>query len=123
MAKCDEGYDCEVCGRPVEKLTESDLYLRFVIGMLDPEVLHTTPERHIRCNPVLAQFIVHADFEPVSAAGDFAKENLDAAFVAERQQLATRGYERLRELVQVNLPIVDYPLPEVRSRHAANRRG
>ena len=32
--------------------------MRYVIGQLDPEVLHTTRERHIRCNPVLAQFIV-----------------------------------------------------------------
>ncbi|MCC9604907.1 hypothetical protein LOC68_25635 [Blastopirellula sp. JC732] len=121
MAKCDEGYNCEVCGRPVEKLTESDLYLRYVIGMLDPEVLHTTPERHIRCNPVLAQFVVHPDFPPVVAEGDFAKSNLDPAFVAEREKLATRGYERLRELVQVNLPIVDYPLPEVRAKYAESR--
>ncbi|EAQ79874.1 hypothetical protein [Blastopirellula marina] len=121
MAKCDEGYNCEVCGRPVEKLTESDLYLRYVIGMLDPEVLHTTPERHVRCNPVLAQFIVHPSFEPLTAAGDFAKSNLDPAFVAEREALATRGYERLLELVQVNLPIVDYPLPEVRAKHAEGR--
>ena len=26
MAKCDEGYRCEVCGRDVEAITESDLY-------------------------------------------------------------------------------------------------
>lgn len=121
MAKCDEGYNCEVCGQPVEKLTESDLYLRYVIGMLDPEVLHTTPERHVRCNPVLAQFIVDEGFAPVTAEGDFAKANLDAAFVAQREELATRGYRRLKELVQVNLPIVDYPLPEVRAKHAASR--
>ena len=61
MAKCDEGYLCEVCGKDVANLTESDLYLRYVIGMLDPEVLHTSPERHIRCNPALAQFIVDFD--------------------------------------------------------------
>ena len=59
MAKCDEGYLCEVCGQDVAELTDSDLYLRYVIGLLDPETLHTTRERHIRCNPVLAQYIVH----------------------------------------------------------------
>ena len=32
MAKCDEGYRCEVCGRDVEAVTDSDLYLRFVLG-------------------------------------------------------------------------------------------
>jgi hypothetical protein len=58
MAKCEEGYLCSVCGGDVEEITDSDLYLRFVIGLLDPETLHTTRERHIRCNPVLAQFIV-----------------------------------------------------------------
>ena len=55
MAKCDEGYLCEVCGKDVAEIIDSDLYLRYVIGMLDPEVLHTTGERHIRCNPALAQ--------------------------------------------------------------------
>jgi hypothetical protein len=77
MAKCDEGYLCEVCGEDVAELVDSDLYLRYVIGMLDPEVLHTTPERHIRCNPVLAQFIVDANFEPVVAKGPFDKRHLD----------------------------------------------
>ena len=65
MAKCDEGYRCEVCGEDVTSILESDLYLRYVIGELDPEVLHTTAERHIRCNPVLAQFIRHQDFDAV----------------------------------------------------------
>ena len=39
MAKCEEGYLCDVCGKDVEQLTDSDLYLRYVIGMLDPETL------------------------------------------------------------------------------------
>ena len=47
MAKCDEGYLCCVCGGDVEKITDSDLYLRFVIGLLDPELLHAQPEKHI----------------------------------------------------------------------------
>ena len=45
MAKCDEGYLCCVCGADVEKITDSDLYLRFVIGLLDPELLHAQPEK------------------------------------------------------------------------------
>ena len=32
MARCDQGYLCEVCGRDVEAITESDLYLRYVLG-------------------------------------------------------------------------------------------
>lgn len=116
MAKCDEGYLCEVCGEDVANLTDSDLYLRYVIGMLDPEVLHTTQERHLRCNPSLAQFIVDGDFEPVLLEGDFDKRQLDPAFVAEREELVTRGWHRLRELAQLDLPIIEYPLPEVREK-------
>lgn len=112
MAKCDEGYLCDVCGRDVEKITDSDLYLRYVIGMLDPEVLHTTPERHIRCNPTLAQFIVDERFEPVTVAGDFDKRNLDEAFVRERETLVTRGWRRLVEVAHSDTPIIEYPLPE-----------
>ena len=113
MAKCDEGYLCEVCGKDVADLTDSDLYLRYVIGMLDPEVLHTTPERHIRCNPSLAQFIVADDFEPVLVEGPFDKRHLDAEFVDQRQLLVTRGWLRLREVAGSDLPIIAYPLPEV----------
>ena len=56
MAKCEEGYLCDVCGADVAELYDSDLYLRYVTGLVDPEVLHTSKERHIRCNPALAQF-------------------------------------------------------------------
>lgn len=114
MAKCEEGYLCDVCGGDVEDITESDLYLRFVIGMLDPEVLHTTRERHIRCNPALAQFIVDEQFAPVAYDGPMAKSNLDAEFVREREELVTRGWHRLQELRGVSgMPITEYPLPEV----------
>jgi hypothetical protein len=113
MAKCDEGYLCEVCGEDVAKITDSDLYLRYVIGMLDPEVLHTSPERHIRCNPSLAQFIVDEKFKPVVVEGPFDKRQLDADFVRRREELVTRGYHRLREVVKLGLPIIEYPLPEV----------
>ena len=113
MAKCDEGYLCEVCGKDVAKLTDSDLYLRYVVGMLDPEVLHTTPERHIRCNPSLAQYIVSDDFEAVEVDGPFDKRGLDAGFVREQEELLTRGWRRLSELAELDVPIVEYPLPEV----------
>jgi hypothetical protein len=114
MAKCDEGYLCEICGRDVANITESDLYLRYVVGLIDPETLHTSAERHIRCNPTLAQFIVDERFEPVVVAGDFDKRTLDPAYVAQREALVTRGYQRLLELAKLDLPIIDYPLPEVR---------
>jgi hypothetical protein len=116
MAKCEEGYLCDVCGGDVEEITDSDLYLRYVIGMVEPERLHTESERHIRCNPVLAQFIVDDDFEPVTAAGEFAKAKLDAAYVRERETLVTRGWRRLRQVAGQEASVLEYPLPEVRAR-------
>ncbi|MBI2480269.1 MAG: hypothetical protein HYV60_17040 [Planctomycetia bacterium] len=112
MAKCDEGYICEVCGRDVAAITDSDLYLRYVIGMVDPETLHTSRERHIRCNPALGQFIVDEAFEAIRCAGPFDKRELDPAFVKKREELVTRGWRRLKEVVQAKLPIVEYPLAE-----------
>ncbi|MCH2115530.1 MAG: hypothetical protein MK171_11550 [Pirellulales bacterium] len=120
MAKCDEGYLCDVCGQDVAHLSDSDLYLRYIVGMLDPEVLHTTPERHIGCNPTLAQFIVADDFAPVSVAGPFDKRALDPEYVVEQQQLLTRGWHRLKEISNLEIPIIEYPLPEVLEQ---NKRG
>lgn len=122
MAKCDEGYRCEVCGDDVEDITDSDLYLRYVIGLVDPETLHTTQERHIRCNPSMAQFITNEDFDPVICDGDFDKRRLDEAFVAEREKLVTRGWQRLKEVASSNLTIQEYPLPEIyrQMKRAAN---
>ena len=123
MAKCDEGYICEVCGADVAEITDSDLYLRYVIGMLDPETLHTTQERHIRCNPSLAQYIVADDFAPVVVTGPFDKRSLDAQFVADQEQLVTRGWRRLKEVSGLEIPIIEYPLPEVMARIKARYHG
>lgn len=115
MAKCEEGYLCDVCGGDVEQLWDSQLYLQYVIGELDPELLHTTRERHIHCNPILAQFVVDPEFPAIFAEGPFDKRLLDPQFVAQREQLVTRGYRRLRELRGTELAILDYPLPEVQA--------
>jgi hypothetical protein len=116
MAVCEQGYLCEVCGKDVEDVTMSDLYLRYVLGEVDPETLHTTPERHIRCNPTLAQFIVAEGFAPVIVEGPFAKGELDPEFVAQEEARVTRGYLRLREILEDELPITEYPLPGVMER-------
>jgi hypothetical protein len=115
MAKCDEGYRCQVCGGDVERIRDSDLYLRYVIGELDPEQLHTTGERHLLCNPVLAQFIDDPEFPAVHVEGPLSKDALDGQFVAARQDLVTRGWRRLCELERgtEGLSMLDYPLPEV----------
>ncbi len=116
MARCEEGYLCEVCGEDVEEITESDLYLRFVLGEVDPETLHVRPERHIRCNPTLAQFIAVEGFPPVVLSGPFAKSELDPEFVAEQEARVSRGYRRLLEILEQELVLTEYPLPEGRSR-------
>ena len=75
MAKCDQGYMCEVCGDEVEDITGSDLYLRYVLGEVEARHLMTAPERHLRCNPVTSQFIVTPEFEPVVVEGPFDKRS------------------------------------------------
>jgi hypothetical protein len=114
MAKCEQGYLCDVCGADVEQMIDSDLYLRYILGEVRPEQLHVSRERHIRCNPVLAQFIVDPDFEPVFCNGPFGKEHLDPISVAEQESRVTRAWRRLQELPSLGLPILEYPLPEVR---------
>jgi hypothetical protein len=110
MARCDEGYRCEVCGADVEAITESDLYLRYVLGEVPLELLHKLPERHIRCNPALAQYVVDPAFEPVHCGGDFAKETFDPEYVAGEEERVTRGWRRLQEIPTLGLTIAEYPL-------------
>ena len=110
MAKCDEGYRCEVCGRDVEAIVESDLYLRYVLGEVPLECLHLSPERHIRCNPALAQYIADAAFESVGCEGPFGKAGFDAAFVAEEEHRVSRAWRRLQAIPKLGLSIAEYPL-------------
>src|SRR5262245_58663403 len=116
MAKCEQGYLCDVCGNEVHDITDSDLYLRYVLGEVRPDELHRSPERHIRCNPTLAQFIVDSAFEPVVASGAFAKSSLDGQYVAEQEQRVTAGWRRLQEIPVLSIHVIDYPLPDVRDR-------
>jgi hypothetical protein len=110
MARCDEGYRCEVCGSDVEAITESDLYLRFVLGEVPLEVIHQAPERHIRCNPGLAQYVVDDRFEPVVCDGPFAKTGFDPEYVRAEEERVTRGWRRLQEIPTLGLTIAEYPL-------------
>jgi hypothetical protein len=113
MAKCEQGYLCDVCGEEVAEITDSDLYLSYVIGLIDGRALLTHKERHIRCNPAQAQFIIDEHFPPVLCDGPFAKQNLDRDYVATQEDLVTRGWRRLQELPGLGFPISEYPLPEV----------
>jgi hypothetical protein len=114
MARCEQGYLCDVCGREVEEITDSDLYLRYVLGEVSLPTLHLSRERHIRCNPTTAQFIVHPDFEPVRCEGPFSREQLDRESVSAQEALITRAWMRLQEIPRLGVPIGEYPLPEVR---------
>jgi hypothetical protein len=123
MARCERGYLCDVCGEEVAEIVDSDLYLGYVIGLIEPRALLAHPERHIRCNPVQAQFIVDERFPPVTVEGPFDKRRLDPEHVRRQEDLVTRGWRRLREIAGQSLPLIEYPLEEVRARLAQRPRG
>lgn len=112
MAKCDKGYLCKVCGNAVEEITDSDLYLRYLLHEIEAEVLHLEPECHIRCNPERAQYIVDPGFDPVNSEkslGPFAKKFLDVSYVAEEETRITKAWLKLRKLADSGIAILDYP--------------
>jgi hypothetical protein len=110
MARCEQGYLCDVCGQEVEGITESDLYLAYVLGEIPGEILPRRRERHIRCNPERAQYIIDPAFPAVSCAGFFDKRALDADYVAAEETRVTRGWRRLQEIPSLGIPITEYPL-------------
>ena len=104
MAKCDTGYGCAVCGEYVENITDSALYLRFILREVSLQQLFYAEEAHIRCLPGLACLIEHPDFDPVSPPAGGADDRLDP-------ELVTRAWLRLQGLPGSGLDIPDYPLP------------
>jgi len=110
MARCERGYLCVVCGREVETLLESALYLRFVLGDVAGEELHRLPECHLTCDAGLAQYILDPAFPPVVCDGPFDKRTLDADFVRAEEARVTRGWRRLRDLPGSGATLVDYPI-------------
>ena len=60
----------------------------------------------------------------VALVVDFDRRTLDATYVRQQERLATRGWRRLKEVAgqQSSIPIIDYPLPEVRAAWAARAR-
>lgn len=111
--QCEQGYLCDVCGEDVEDITESALYLQYVIGEIPARELMSHRERHIRCHPYLAQFIIDAGFPPVTMDGPFAKSLLDPPEAARMEDLLTRGWRRLQEVRSLGIPISDYPLEKM----------
>jgi hypothetical protein len=58
----------------------------------------------------------------VVVEGPFDKRTLDADFVRQRENLISRGWLRLQEVAKLDIPIVEYPLPEVRERMAESEK-
>jgi hypothetical protein len=112
VAHCEQGYLCDVCGEEVPEITDSDLYLSYVLGLVRVDELHVRPERHIRCNPAQAQYIVDPRFEPVFVDGFFDKRVLDPEYVREQEDRVTRAWQRLQEVRELGLSIAEYPLPK-----------
>ncbi|GAB4225999.1 MAG: hypothetical protein Kow0062_28250 [Acidobacteriota bacterium] len=115
MTGCHRGYFCRVCGRYVTDITESALYLRFVLGEVSFEQLYTEPEAHIACVPELARFIADEAFTSPERAERIAWRD---GGLRRRQQRVTAAWRRLQELRGSGLAIEDYPLDAV-SRAAA----
>jgi len=111
MSNCDEGYNCDRCGKYVEDVKESELYLRYVLGVVPHEELPREPERHIRCAPEFAQFIVDPAFPPVVCDDPALDKRSLPADVRERQErLFTAAWLRLQEVHGSGLAVEEYPL-------------
>lgn len=111
MANCDEGYNCDRCGEYVENVRESELYLRYVLGAVPAEELPREPERHIRCAPEFAQYIVDPAFPPVVCEDPaLDKRNLPPDVRAANERLFTRAWRRLQEVADSPIPVDEYPL-------------
>jgi hypothetical protein len=116
MVACEQGYLCDVCGKDVEAIIDSDLYLRYIMGEVPPLALPNMRERHIRCNLATAQYIVDAAFEPLKCEGVFDKAAMVPEYVAQQEELVTRAWRRLQEVPRLGVPLTEYPLEEVRER-------
>lgn len=114
MAKCDTGYFCRICGTYVEDITESEIYLRFVLREMQLEELYNAPEAHIRCVPELAQYIVDPEFAEAVTVDDPVtdKRQRSPQETAAREQRVTAAWRRLQMLIGSGLDIPEYPLPE-----------
>jgi hypothetical protein len=119
MAQCDEGYGCDRCGEYVEDVQESELYLRYVLGAVPLDELPREPERHLRCSPELAQFIVDEGFPPVRCDDPaLDKRNLPPEVRSRQERVLTLAWRRLQEVRALGIPVDLYPLTpeEIRAR-------
>lgn len=111
MAKCDEGYRCDRCGSDVESILESAMYLRYILREIPLERLHLQSERHLACDPALAQYIVDPSFPSVVCDGVFDKRLMTEDCVKSEEDRVTRGWRRLNAIPTLGVGIAEYPLP------------
>ena len=113
MAECDASYYCRICGEYVEDITESEIYLRFVLGEVAPERLFDEAEAHLACATELSQYIVDPGFPPVAEVRpEFDKRRLDPAQVAAREDKFTRAWRRLQRIPGSGWKLADYLLED-----------
>lgn len=111
MAKCDTGYFCRVCGEYVAGLTDSALYLRYVLGEVPFGALFHEPDAHITCVPELAGLIDHPDFAAAKPAGTGPAPGTEGSGPPRSRERVTRAWLRLQDIPGSGLEIPDYPLP------------
>lgn len=112
MANCDGGYTCGRCGEYVPTITDSELYLRYVMGEVPTESLLSSPERHIRCCPEIAQYITDERFvSVVDEDPDSDKRLRPSEEVCSRELLVTAAWSRLQEVSMVGGALEEYLLP------------
>jgi hypothetical protein len=108
VARCDEGYLCNVCGLPADTLPESLLYLRYILGEVTVEVLGQAQETHIRCCPAIAQYIVHPAFEPVVCTDVFARQHFPLDFQTSEETRITAAWATLYEAGEKGFSLLSY---------------
>ena len=108
-----------VCHEPVDTMPESELYLRYVLGEFPAERLQAMPDRHLRCNPEIGQFVENADFPSMTDDDPLTdRRRMDPAAARARADLVTRAWLRLREIPALGLALAEMPLAHDPQREA-----
>ncbi|MHC4933423.1 MAG: hypothetical protein ACYTGV_14665 [Planctomycetota bacterium] len=92
-------------------MRESELYLRYILGAVPLDQLLKEPERHLRCAPEFAQFIVDPGFSTVECEDPaLTKRNLPDELRERQERIFTRAWQRLQEVAGSAIPVDEYPL-------------
>ena len=86
MAALRRSYLCEVCGQDVAVVTDSDLYLRYVLARCHWNACTASRSGTWAATRPPPSTFVDAAFSLVSVPGDFGKASLDPAFVGPKRR-------------------------------------